>query len=117
VDVIKEKKANIKSLKDTWLDLSSDNPYGEFLFTVMSAVSQLERDLTKMRQKEGIAIAKKKGIYKGRPTTFTENNPRLKHALDLYEGGGYSVKEVCNVTGISEATFYRNWKRRRENEN
>jgi len=62
VDVIKEKKANIKSLKDTWLDLSSDNPYGEFLFTVMSAVSQLERDLTKMRQKEGIAIAKKKGV-------------------------------------------------------
>lgn len=34
-DTIKLKKANLKSLKDTWLDLSEDNPYSEFLMTVM----------------------------------------------------------------------------------
>lgn len=114
IELLKEKQVNLRSIKDTWLDISGDNPYSAFLITVMAGVNQLERDLIKMRQKEGIAIAKEKGIYRGRPKTFTEHNPRLKHALDLYEGGGYSVKEVCNVTGISPATFYRQLKKRRE---
>jgi DNA invertase Pin-like site-specific DNA recombinase len=114
IELLKEKEVNLRSIKDTWLDISGDNPYSAFLITVMAGVNQLERDLIKMRQKEGIAIAKEKGIYRGRPKTFTEHNPRLKHALDLYEGGGYSVKEVCNVTGISPATFYRQLKKRRE---
>lgn len=115
VDLIKEKGVFLKSIKDTWLDITSDNPYSAFLLTIMSAVSQLERDLTRHRMKEGIAIAKKKGLYKGRAKTFTEKNPRLKHALDLYEHEQktLTVKEVCTMTGISEATFYRNWKQRK----
>ncbi|EAG4895836.1 recombinase family protein, partial [Listeria monocytogenes] len=36
------KKASLKSLKDTWLDLSEDNPYSQFLITVMAGVNQLE---------------------------------------------------------------------------
>jgi len=117
VNELKEKGVLLQSIKDTWLDLRKDSAYGKFLLLLMSGLAELERDLTKERQKEGIALAKEKGIYRGRPKTFTENNPRLKHALDLYEGGGYSVKEVCNVTGISPATFYRNLKRRKQNEN
>lgn len=115
VDQIKAKGVFLKSIKDTWLDITSDNPYSAFLITIMSAVSQLERDLTRMRMMEGIAIAKKKGLYKGRAKTFTENNPRLRHALDLYENESktLTVKEVCTMTGISEATFYRNWRKRR----
>jgi DNA invertase Pin-like site-specific DNA recombinase len=107
VDAIKSKGAFLKSIKDTWLDFSEDNPYSAFLLTIMSAVSQLERDLTKMRQKEGIAIAKKKGIYQGRPKTYTDKNPRLKHALELHQAGGKTIKEICTATGISESTFYR----------
>ena len=114
VDELKSKGVLLQSLKDTWLDLRKDSAYGKFLLLLMSGLAELERDLTKERQKEGIELAKKKGIYRGRPKTFTENNPRLKHALDLYEGGGFSVKEVCNVTGISPATFYRQLKKRRE---
>ena len=36
IDRIKAKGASIKSIKDTWLDTSSDNPYNSFLLTVMS---------------------------------------------------------------------------------
>lgn len=115
VEEIKDRGLFLKSIKDTWLDITSDNPYSAFLLTIMSAVSQLERDITRMRMMEGIAIAKKKGLYKGRAKTFTENNPRLRHALDLYENESktLTVKEVCTMTGISEATFYRNWRKRR----
>lgn len=51
VDYIKQKKANQKSLKDSWLDLSEENPYSQFLMTVMGGVNQLERDLIRMRQR------------------------------------------------------------------
>jgi DNA invertase Pin-like site-specific DNA recombinase len=106
VEQIKAKGASLKSIKDTWLDTSDKNPYSKFLLGIMSHVSELERDLLKMRQAEGIAIAKKKGVYKGRPKTFTENNLRLVQALELKEQG-MSYKEASKRTGVSESTIYR----------
>lgn len=61
VDKIKNKGAYIKSLKDTWLDTTSSNPYNDFLLTVMSGLSQLERDLISQRTKEGLVSAKARG--------------------------------------------------------
>lgn len=42
IDLIRNKKASLKSLKDTWLDLSEDNPYSQFLITVMAGVVLLQ---------------------------------------------------------------------------
>lgn len=111
IEELKQKGCFLKSIKDTWLDFSKENPFSTLLLTIFAGISQFERDMIRQRQSEGIAIAKQKGIYKGRPTQFTEKNPKLSHALELYKGGGYTVKEVCMVTGISEATFYRNWRK------
>ncbi len=61
IDRIKTRGASIKSIKDTWLDTSSDNPYNSFLLTVMSGLSQLERDLISQRTKEGLKSAKARG--------------------------------------------------------
>ncbi len=49
INNIRSKKANLISLKDTWLDLSEDNPYIQFLITVMAGVNRLERDFIRMR--------------------------------------------------------------------
>jgi DNA invertase Pin-like site-specific DNA recombinase len=116
IEDLKQKGCFLKSIKDTWLDLSKENPFSTLLLTIFAGISQFERDMIRQRQSEGIAIAKQKGIYKGRPTQFTEKNPKLSHALELYKGGGYTVKEVCMVTGVSEATFYRNWRKLQEKE-
>lgn len=48
IEKIKSKCANLKFLKDTWIDLSENNPYSYFLITVMAGVNQLERDLIKI---------------------------------------------------------------------
>lgn len=64
IDNIRGKNANLKSLKDTWLDLSEDNPYSQFLITVMAGVNQLGRGLIWVRQREGIELAKKEGKFK-----------------------------------------------------
>jgi DNA invertase Pin-like site-specific DNA recombinase len=107
IEEIKEKQAVHISLKDTWSDLSDENPYSEFLLTLMAGVNQLERDLIRMRQKEGIALAKKEGEVKNRLTRYTKIYEGLCYALDLYDGGEMTVKNICAITHVSKSTLYR----------
>lgn len=106
VDIISGKGANLKSIKDTWLDISKDSTYGKFLLQVMGAVNELERNLIRERVREGVDIAKAQGKYKGRPKKYTERNPKLMHALELYKDGKMTVKNICEVTGVSRSSLY-----------
>lgn len=81
VDYIRNKQANLKSLKDTWLDLSEENPYSYFLMTVMGGINQLERDLIRMRQREGSNLAKKEGKYQGRVKKYHEKHAGMNYAM------------------------------------
>lgn len=103
VDKIKSKGANIKSLKDTWLDTTSDNPYNQFLLTVMSSLSQLERDLVSSRVKEGLKAAKARGRNGGRPS---QRNDKSDLVGMLYKEN-YKIVEISRKTGLSRATVYR----------
>lgn len=107
IDLIRRKKASLKSLKDTWLDLSEDNPYSQFLITVMAGVNQLERDLIRMRQREGIELAKKEGEFKGRLKKYHKNHAGMKYAVKLYKEGGMTVNQICEITNVSRASLYR----------
>ena len=111
---IKEKGATLKSFKDTWLDTSSDNPYSEFLLTIMAGVNQLERDLIKMRQREGIEIAKENGKYEGRPKKYTEKHAGMKMALQLYEAGEHTIKEIEEITNVGKSSLYRELANRKQ---
>ena len=68
--------------------------------------AESERKKIKERQAQGIEIAKKKGKFKGRQLKFKKNDPRLKHAFDLFLNG-LSDKEVEEQTGINRRTFRR----------
>ena len=103
VDKIKQKGAAIRSIKDTWLDTSSDNPYNDFLLTVMSGLSQLERDLTSQRTKEGLASAKTRGRIGGRPSKINEKSETVM----LFLNSGYSIKRIEEEARISRSTIYR----------
>lgn len=115
IEEIKAKKAELKSLKDTWLDISDDNPYSHFLLTVIAGVNQLERELIKMRQREGIEIAKKQGKFKGRVKKYTDKHKGLEHAVKLYNSGQYTVKEITEITAVSRSALYRRIKQLQEN--
>ena len=106
VDRIKGKGASIKSIKDTWLDTTTENPYNSFLLTVMSGLSQLERDLISTRTKEGLASAKARGRNGGRPS---ERNEKAEIVRMLYEKG-YKIVDIVKQTGLSRATVYRTLK-------
>ncbi|MFC9655383.1 recombinase family protein [Bacillus subtilis] len=107
IEIIRNQKANLKSLKDTWLDLSEENPYSQFLITVMAGVNQLERDLIRMRQREGIELAKKEGKFKGRLKKYHKNHAGMNYAIKLYNDGNMTVKQICEITNVSRAALYR----------
>ena len=107
IDHIKSKNVDLVSLKDTWLDLSEDNPYSQFLITVMAGVNQLERDLIRMRQREGIEIAKKEGKFKGRVKKYHKEHSGMNYAIKLYSEGNMTVRQICNITNISRSSIYR----------
>ncbi len=106
IDRIKDKGANIKSIKDKWLDTTSDNPYNSFLLTVMSGLSQLERDLISQRTKEGLKSAKARGRNGGRPS---KRNDKADTVGLLYKEG-YKIVDIVKQTGLSRATVYRTLK-------
>lgn len=103
VDKIKEKGAFIKSIKDTWLDTTSDNPYQSFLMTVMSGLSQLERDLISSRVKEGLEAARKRGHYPGRPRTAATKVDVVRKMNDA----GMRICDIVTATGLSRSTVNR----------
>lgn len=103
IESIKAKGASIKSLKDTWLDTTSDNPYNDFLLTVMSGLSQLERDLISQRTKEGLASAKARGRKGGRPS---KRNGKA-NLVELMLQQNFSIAEIARQTEFSRPTIYR----------
>ncbi len=103
VDKIKNKGAYIKSLKDTWLNTTTDNPYNDFLLTVMSGLSQLERDLISQRTKEGLVSAKARGRNGGRPN---KQNEKAEMVMALYDSG-MKIADIVRNTELSRSTVNR----------
>ena len=97
------------------LGIDTRTPSGKFILTVMSAFSELDRTMIKEKQQVGIAIAKRKGIYKGRKQKFNLKHDGVRHAMELHETTNKTVKEICKITNISEATFYRRWREYKNN--
>ena len=83
---------------------------GKLLITVLAGIAEFEADLIKERQLEGITAAKARGVYKGRPRTYTAHHKGLAHALELLaarDTNHLTVNDICAMTQISRATLYR----------
>ena len=70
---------------------------------VMGAVAEFERELIRERQREGIALAKERGAYKGRKPT---DKAKIEQALALIQDGIPKSETACKV-GIARATLYK----------
>ena len=103
VELIQSKGADIRSLKETWLDTTT--PHGKLMFTIFAGLSQFEADLTAQRTREGLAAARARGRIGGRPKT---DAGKVKQALKLYYSRQYTVKEIEDLTGVKKSTLYRN---------
>lgn len=87
------------------LKIDATSATGKMVLTIMASVSTMERDIMKERQAYGIAAAKEKGIYKGRPVN-PETEAKCKEAL-TYVSNGMSKEKAARAAGVGVASLYR----------
>ena len=69
--------------------------------------AESERKRIKERQAQGIELAKKKGRFTGRKSTFQKDDPLLQRAFNLYQSKEYTLKEIEHHTKITVSTLKR----------
>ena len=74
------------------------------MLSVMGAFAEFERALIKERQREGIALAKQKGVYKGRKPALDEVKLRT---ISTQLASGVPKARVARDYGISTVALYR----------
>ena len=84
--------------------IDTGTPTGKFMLTVFAAVAELEREYILQRQKEGIALAKQAGKYKGRKPI---DRTALQPVLEEYRKGQLTAAQAMRKMGVSKSTFYR----------
>ena len=84
------------------IDLSG--PVGRMIAAVMLGLAEIELEFRKERQTAGIAVARTKGVYKGRAKGTTKAKPRRAREL---RDQGLTVPEIANALAISERTVWR----------
>ncbi len=80
-----------------------DNAMSNLLLNVMGAFAEFERSLIRERQREGIAIAKKAGVYRGRKPSLT---PERAQELRKRVAAGEKRAALAREFGISRETLY-----------
>lgn len=94
----------IHFVKESLIFSGDDSPMSNLLLSVMGAFAEFERSLINERQREGISIAKKNGVYKGTKKTLTpEQIGELKQKVEM----GMPKTRVAESFGISRTTLYR----------
>ena len=99
---ITEKGCSVHFMKENLHFTGNKNdPTQQLLLTMLGAVYQFERSIMLERQREGIAIAKTKGKYKGRPPKI--DFEEIKRVLNL----GNSISKTAEILGVSMSSVQR----------
>jgi len=102
VDMLTEKGVEFISKKE---NIDTTTPAGKFMLTVFAAVAELERGYILDRQREGIAIAKSEGKYKGRPPKKIDED--LWNELYIrWKKGEITAVEFMKKVGLRKSAFY-----------
>lgn len=103
VSELTEKQVEFVSLKE---NIDTTTPQGRFMLTVFGALAELERENILERQREGIAIAKDEGKYKGRkPLEIDEE--QFKDVCTRWRAGEVTATAAMKEVGLKPNTFYR----------
>ena len=103
IDTLTEKGVTLISHKE---NIDTDTPTGKFMLTVFAALSQLEREQLKQRQREGIEIAKAQGKYTGRKPIEIDWT-RFGQLYGEWKSRSITGRDFMRRMGLSANTFYR----------
>ncbi len=101
IDILETKKVKLISIKEK---LDTSTPAGKLMVTMLGAIYEFERANLLERQKDGIAVAKKEGKYKGRKKIKKPDNWQ-----DVYSDWScrkITAKKACELLKLKTNTFY-----------
>lgn len=102
VEDLTKKGVHLKSIKE---NLDTSTPTGRLMLTMIGAINEFERANMLERQREGIAIAKAAGKYKGRPSiTYPDN---WKEVYDEWRVRKITATKAMELTGLKKNSFYK----------
>lgn len=93
----------VEFVKEALTFTGEDSPMNNLLLSMLGAVAEFERSMILERQREGIAIAKARGKYKGRKKAL--DSERVAELKKL-KAEGVSVTKLANDFGISRQSVY-----------
>lgn len=104
VDCIENKNATLLVIDK---NIDTKDSYGRFFITILGALAELERTTIVNRVKEGVAIAKEEGKYKGRKQgSIKLHGAELKQFIRDYKAG-INKKRLSEIYGVPRTTIYR----------
>ena len=103
IDILQKKGVTLISNKE---NIDTNTPQGRFVLSIFAALSELEREQTLQRQREGIAIAKSQGKYKGRQPISVDWE-KFAQLYEQWKSGRITAVEFRKRMKLNKNTFYR----------
>lgn len=110
IEILTKKDVQFISKKES---LDTSTPSGKFMLTVFGALAELEREQILQRQREGITLAKEKGLFKGRKKMV---NSEFDQIYIEWTEGKITATQAIKKLSWSKSTFYRRVKERKTND-
>ena len=89
--------------KEGLIFTGEDSPFQRLQLQIIGSVAEFERAMIRERQREGIALAKKEGKYKGRKAAL--DAAQIAEAREQINAGA-KVAQVARDLGVSRQTLY-----------
>ncbi len=93
----------VEFVKEGLAFTGDDSPMAHLMLSVMGAFAEFERALIRERQREGIALARKRGVYRGRKRSLS---PGQVAELCRRVAAGEQKAALARELGISRETLY-----------
>jgi len=98
----KERNITFVSIKD---GIDTSTITGKFMFNILAAVAEMERELILERTQAGREAARARGRLGGRPTKKTRF--QIQRILEDYNNKDLTINEICEIHEISRGTLFR----------
>jgi DNA invertase Pin-like site-specific DNA recombinase len=101
VSWLEHEEVGLKSLHEV---IDTTSPTGKLTFHIFAALAEFERQLIQERTQAGLNAARARGRVGGRPKALAVG--KRQRAMELYQARQLTVKEICEMMGISKPTLY-----------
>jgi len=103
VHTLTEKGVHIEFVIEGLSFTGEDSPMSKLMLSVMGAFAEFERSLIRERQREGIALAKQRGIYRGRKRVLSDE---VIASAKTRIAAGDTKAQIARDLGVSRETLY-----------